>query len=85
MSSVPVPEADEPLVLVRGAGCAEFDGVYEPDGMQDGAHRYRKVCGGAETLNRNADGHWYLCVGHTGSWYRAASRADLPPAAGWQV
>ena len=45
--------------------------------------RYRKIGGGEPTMNRNSDGNWYMCKGHSGCWYKLASGDDLPPTAGW--
>ena len=45
--------------------------------------RYRKIGGGEPTMNRNSDGNWYMCKGHSGCWYKLASGDDLPLTAGW--
>ena len=69
-------------IVVSGAGDSRFNGTYQKDGTQDGVARWRKV-GGDATMNRNSDGAWYICVDHSGSWYKTRSRSDTPPASGW--
>ena len=47
------------LVTVSGAGTAACNGVYVPDGSEDGVARYR-LPGTPMTMNRSRN-VWYLC------------------------
>ena len=77
------PGADACPTVV-GAGESRFNGEYMEDGSESGKVRYRRRGGGVETMNYNS-GSWYMCEDHSGSWYKVDSRADQPPADGWQV
>ena len=68
---------------VRGAGDPQFNGVYMPDGTQDGVSTWRKV-GGSQMMNRNESaGWWYMCIDHRGNYYSVVSRSPTPPLSGW--
>ena len=79
--------------MVEGAGLASFNGEYVEDvdqGPINGAPAYRKVQGAEDiyvtTVNRNADGHWYMGIDYSGDYYCAQSAvgAQKPPPLGWR-
>ena len=70
--------------IVRGAGDEQFNGVYKPDGMQDGTTKWRKI-GGRQTINRNGGAYWFICIDYEGSHYLMTSASDTPPLSGWAV
>jgi hypothetical protein len=77
---------------VRGCGMDEFNGKYVVDTAKTGGVKNGKPCycknaagshGGNQTVNF-AEGSWYMCHNHSGSWYKVASSANLPPTDGWR-
>eukprot|EP01052_Picozoa_sp_SAG31_P005239 SAG31_NODE_227_length_19818_cov_6.503271_16_plen_940_part_00 len=79
--------SDWNLVTVSGAGCAEFNGTYQPDlakGSMDSVQTWRRRDGDTScTMNRCTSGtrtQWHLCKEHSGSWYVIESDSARPPS-----
>jgi hypothetical protein len=87
-TDVPLPQG---VFTVSGCTVSEINGTYVVDTAKDGGALNGKPCyrkdaagsaGGEPTVNFS-NGSWYMCMNHSGSWYKVSSSADLPPANGW--
>jgi len=85
----PAPKRPAPprvaRVEVAGAGAAEVNGTYVPDGRRDGVTCYRQA-GGCFTLERDSGTEWSICqdYGFT-TWCHVPASTAAPPADGWRV
>ncbi len=89
LESPPQAAANSVVFTVSNAEDDRFNGRYEQDvekGTVEGRQTYRKVGGGAETLEYSGSlGDWWMCIDYGQVYYHVKSPAQLPPTEGWVV